>query len=197
MVAILSLCCRANPTRSGSAVLAHDLADDARGREAGEPCQVDGAFGLPRAHQHAAAPRAQREDVPGRDDVVRAGVGGDGGADRRRAVDGRDAATDAEPGVDRDRERGAERRPVLRHHHREPELVAAALREREADQPAAVRRHEVDLLGGHPVGGDAEIALVLAVLVVHEDDHAAGADLLQRLLDRDDGPGLGGCHRGG
>src|SRR5579885_1114912 len=47
------------------AVLAHDLADDARRLEAGEPREVDRAFGLAGAHEHAAAARPQREDVPG------------------------------------------------------------------------------------------------------------------------------------
>jgi hypothetical protein len=36
------------------------------------------------------------------------------------------------------------------------------------------------------VGGHAEVALVLPILVVHEDDHAAGAQLGQRLVDADD-----------
>src|SRR5438128_770916 len=65
------------------------------------------------------------------------------------------------------------------------ELVAAARREREADEPAPVGRHEVDVLGRDALGRDAEVALVLAVLVVHEDDHAAGADLGERLLGTD------------
>ena len=43
--------------------------------------------------------------------------------------------------------------------------------EREADEAAPVRGHEVDGLGRDLLGGDAEVALVLAVLVVDEDDH--------------------------
>ena len=72
---------------------------------------------------------------------------------------------------------------VVRHHHREPELLEALLREREADQAAAVAGHEVDGLGRHLLGGDAEIALVLAILVVDEDHDAAGADVLDRRPD--------------
>ena len=67
MVAILRPCSRGERLEVGqprhAAVVAHDLADDARGRETGEPREVDGALGLPGAHQHAAAPRAEREDV--------------------------------------------------------------------------------------------------------------------------------------
>ena len=129
---------------------------------------------------------AQREDVARRDDVRRRGVGADGGPDGGGAVGGGDAAPDAVPRVDRHRERGAERGAVLAHHHGQPELLALVLGERQADEPAPVRGHEVDVLGGDALGGDAEIALVLAILVVHQDDHAAGADLLQRFLDGDD-----------
>ena len=54
----------------------------------------------------------------------------------------------------------------------------------EADEPPAVEGHEVDGLRGHELGRHGEVALVLAVLVVADDDHPAGLDLLQRLLDR-------------
>ena len=54
----------------------------------------------------------------------------------------------------------------------------------EADEPAPVRDHEVDRLGRGELGGEAEVALVLAVLVVDEDHHPAGAQLVQDLGDR-------------
>ena len=37
-------------------------------------------------------------------------------------------------------------------------------------------------LGRDGLGRDAEVALVLAVLVVDEDHHLAGADILERRL---------------
>src|SRR6185312_453604 len=63
------------------------------------------------------------------------------------------------------------------------ELVAALRRQREADQPAPLLRHEVDRLGRRELRGEREVALVLAVLVVADDDHLALADVLDRLLD--------------
>ncbi len=51
-------------------VLLHHLADDARGIEAREPCEVDGGFRLARAQEHAAFAGAQREDVAGLDEVA-------------------------------------------------------------------------------------------------------------------------------
>ena len=53
-----------------------------------------------------------------------------------------------------------------------------------ADQAAPVLGHEVDGLGRHSVGRHDEIALVLPVLVVDDDDHLALADLVDRLRDR-------------
>src|SRR4029453_16982639 len=81
-----------------------------------------------------------------------------------------------------------------------PELVAALGREREADQPASVLGHEVDRVGRDELGGDREAALVLAVLVVDDDDHLALADVLDRLLDggeRRVRAGHGSCVREG
>ncbi len=53
------------------------------------------------------------------------------------------------------------------------------LRQRQADEPAAFAHHEVDVLGPHLLGGHDEIAFVLAVLVVDDDDHAARADFFE------------------
>ena len=57
------------------------------------------------------------------------------------------------------------------------------LGERQADEAAAVLGHEVDGLGRDLLGGHDEVALVLAILVVDEDDHLAGADVVDRALD--------------
>ena len=39
-------------------------------------------------------------------------------------------------------------------------------------------------VGRDELGRDREVALVLAILVVDDDDEAAGADLLERFVDR-------------
>src|SRR5262249_27399015 len=54
---------------------------------------------------------------------------------------------------------------------------------READQAARVRRHEVDVLGRDELGREHEVALVLAILVVDQDHHLAGADLVEGAGD--------------
>ncbi len=78
-------------------------------------------------------------------------------------------------------------------HRGQVELGAALRRQREADQAAAVLGHEVDVLGGGELGRHREVALVLAVLVVADDDHPALAQLLEGFLDRGERPrGLSG-----
>ena len=87
--------------------------------------------------------------------------------------------------LDRHAERRLEPRGVLRHHQRDLELVEALAGHRQADQAAAVPRHEVDDLRRDLL--DAAIVrspFVLAVLVVDDDDHPAGADGLDGVLDR-------------
>ena len=64
-------------------------------------------------------------------------------------------------------------------------------RHRQADQAAAVRRHEVDRLRRDLLGGDRQVAFVLAILVVDDDDHLAGADRGDRVLDA--GERTGAC----
>ena len=62
------------------------------------------------------------------------------------------------------------------------EQLAAFAGHGHADQAAGEARHEIDVLGGHALGGDNDVALVLAVLVIHEDDHLAGADVFDQFF---------------
>ncbi len=171
-------------------VVVHDLADHAGRDQPGEPGEVDAGLGLPDALQHAAGLGLEREHVAGLDELPRARVGIDRHLDRARPVGGRDPGADAGASLDRDRERGLEGRLVLGRHQVEAELVAALGGQGEADQPAPLLAHEVDRLGGDELGGHRQVALVLTVLVVADDDHLALADVLDRFLDRGErGPG--------
>ena len=51
------------------------------------------------------------------------------------------------------------------------------------DHAARVADHERHLVGRHLLGGDDEIAFVLAVLVVDDDDELAALDRVDRALD--------------
>ena len=116
---------------------------------------------------------------PGRDDVVEVLGGVDGGGDGAGAVVGGDAGGDALARLDGDGEGRAVARLVLARHVLEAELARALLGQRQADEAAAVLGHEVDGVGRGHLRGDDEVALVFAVLGVHQDDHAAVAQILE------------------
>ena len=102
-------------------------------------------------------------------------------ADRRGAVVRRDPGGRAAVGIDRDRERRAVASGVRVDHRRQLELVEPLALDRYTDQAAGVGCHEVDCFRRDGIGRHRQIALVLAVLVVDDDDHAAA-------LERPDGP---------
>ncbi len=51
-------------------------------------------------------------------------------------------------------------------------------------RPRAVACHEVDGLGRDVIGGEHDVAFVLAVFLVDQDHHAAGGELGHDFLDR-------------
>ena len=58
-----------------------------------------------------------------------------------------------------------------------------------ADETTAVARHEIDRFGRDLLGGDREVAFVLAVFVVDDDNHLARPNRLDRIVDGGKGPG--------
>ena len=169
---------------SHGAVVVHDLADDADGMETGNPRQIDRGFGLAGSHQHAAVPRPQRKHVAGTGEIprlrgrIRGGLRGDSPIGRRYPRARRLLR------LDRHAERGGELGRVLPHHERNVQTVQPVPGHRKADQTPTVLRHEVDQLGGRLLGRDRQIAFVLAVLVVDDDDHPPLANRVHRLVDR-------------
>jgi hypothetical protein len=78
--------------------------------------------------------------------------------------------------VHRDREGGAERRIVERHHRVEPQALCVLGGERRAYDPRRIADHERHLLCRAQRGGDEQIALVLAVVVVGDDNELAAPE---------------------
>ncbi len=132
--------------------------------------------------------------VTRRDDVGRASSRIDGRAHGVRLVVDADAGRDALARLDRDRERCLVDRFVLGRHQLEAELVAAPGGQREADPAARLACHEVDRVRSDVLGSHDEVALVLAILVVDDDDHLPGGDVLERLVDGCE-PDLLACRR--
>ena len=90
---------------------------------------------------------------------------------RRRAIGGRDAGAGLAARVDGHAHRRLAQRRVDRHLERDLERVEPLGRHRQADQAAAVRHHEVDDVRRDLLGGNREVAFVLAILVVDDDHH--------------------------
>src|SRR5438128_1406470 len=179
-----------------ASLVVEDLADDAGRVATGQPRQVDGGFRVAGPSQDAPRHRAQGKDVPRPGQAIGAGGRAHQGADGHRPVIGGDAGRHPAPGVHADREGGAEGGGVVAHHHGDLQLVETLGEHGHAHEAAPVHDHEVDGLGGDPVGGHEEVALVLAILVVHDHDDLPRANVLYRGLDtRELSSGLRG-HRG-
>ena len=166
------------------AVGVHDFADDAHRLETGQPGQVDGPFGLSGPDEHAAVVGSQRKHVAGPHEVGRPGVVAGDQADGPRAVGGRNARGDPRGRVDRYRKCRAVEGRVLRHLREQDQLVGAGVGQGQADHAAAVRGHEVDDSRRDFLGGADEVALVLAGLVVHQDNHPPGLQVHQDVFNR-------------
>jgi hypothetical protein len=164
-----------------AAVIVHDLAQDPGGLEPGELTQVDRRLGVSGAHQDPAAARAQGEDVPRTREVCRLRVSVGEGADGGGAIGRGDPGGGAGTQVDRDREGGAVRFTVHRDHLWQVQTRQVLLGHRHADNAARVADHERHRLRRRVLGGHDEVALVLPVLVIHDDDHAPGAQLREDL----------------
>ena len=177
-----------NRTRSGTRAIVPSsfiISQTTPGRrEAGEPREVDRGLGLARALEHAAGLARSGKTWPG----WTRSCGVDVGSTATWIVRARSAAempvempsrasietVNAVPC-------GASFWSVI--WRRPSSSQRSGVRQRQI-RPAAVGRHEVDRVGRHELRRDRQVALVLAILVVDDDDEPARADLLDRVLDR-------------
>ena len=86
--------------------------------------------------------------------------------------------------VDADRKRRLVIVRVVLHHLPNRKFVQTAADDRRADQPARVRRHEIHMFRREFFRSDNDIALVLAILIVHDDEHPAVFNVLDCLFNR-------------
>ena len=135
-------------------------------------------------HEHSAVGVPEREDVSGSAEVFRFRIGSDEPLHRHPPIVGGDTGGGALQRVDGDREGRAQARGVVAHHHGQLQLFKALGCQRNADDAAGVADDEVDGLGGRLLGGHDEVALILAVLVIDDDDHPPLTDLGYCLIDR-------------
>ena len=165
------------------AVFVHDFADDAGGVETGEFSEINDGLGLAGADQDAAITSAEGEHVSRSGEVFGPSVGVYKGGDSAGPVKGGDAGGDLASALDRDSECGAEGCGVVLNHHGDSEVFEAFPGHGNADETAPVLGHEINDFRAALVGGDGEIALVLTVLVIDNDDHLPGLEILNGLGD--------------
>ena len=182
----LMLVAEANKVRDTGhgAVVVHDLADNPGWDKAGHPGEVNRGFGLAGAHEDAALAGTQGHDMAGAGEVEGAGGGVNGDVDGVGTIRGGDAGGDAFTRFDGDGEGGSEARGVVLRHGVELEEVGPLFCESEADEATAEARHEVDRFGGDELRRDGEVALVFAVFIVDDDDHATSGEILKSVFNR-------------
>ncbi len=101
-----------------------------------------------------------------------------------RPVVRRNAGRDAFARFDGNRERRLVPGLVGRRHELQIELLGAVARQRKADEPAPVLRHEVHGFRRAHLRRNDKIAFVLAVLGIDQNEHLAVARVLDDVLDR-------------
>ena len=183
----LSLCFSAKsldlrPAHHG-AVVVDEFADHADRLEVREAAQIDRGLGMAGAHQHAAVLGDEWKDVAGAREVrgTRIVIG--------KTAHGRDTILRGNTGggsmlvVDRYGERGAMRRVVVGDHRREPQPVRGRGGQRRAHDAAGVTDDECHLLRRRMHGGEHQVALVLAIVVVGDDHDLAAAEGFDSLCD--------------
>ncbi len=153
------------------------------GCETGHARQIDRRLRVARAPQHAAVLGAQRKDVARLHEILRLRLGIRDRLNRGRAIVRADPGGHAARGIHRDGEIGPIHLPVLRHHPLQTELLRALVRDRHADQAAAVHGHEIDRLRRGFLRRHDEVALVLAIRIVGHDHEPALRDVLQDIVD--------------
>jgi hypothetical protein len=94
-----------------------------------------------------------------------------------------DSGGDAFAGLDRRGEGGLVARLVLDGHQFQAQFIGAFGGHRQTDQPATIFGHEVNGLGTSLFGGDDEIALILPVFVIDQDEHAPITGVLNHILN--------------
>ncbi len=155
-----------------AAVVVQDLADHARRGMARQLGEVAAGLGMAGAGQHATGLSHQGKDVTRLNEVLGLGCRRHGSKNGGCTVCRTDAGGHPPGGLNGHRKCGGMGRAVLVNHHGQLKLTAAGFREGQADQATSKPGHEIDGLGRNSVGRHDQVALILAVFVVHQDHHA-------------------------
>ncbi len=175
-------------------VVVDDLAQHTGRETTRHARKVNRRLGVAGTLEHAALGVAQREDVTGTGKVAGTCRRITQRLDRDRPIRCGDPGGRAVAVVDGVHERRALRLGVVVDHQRNVERLEAVAREWRADHARGVTDEKGDGLGGGVLGRHDEVALVLAVLVVDDDDDLTATDRCDGVGDRgEDARGLSGC----
>ena len=165
------------------AVRVHQLAQHGGRVQARHARQVDGAFRVAAALEHATGRGAQGEDVAGAHQVGGLGVRRDGGADGGNPVGGRHARRDAVARLDGDGERRTVAAAVVGRHGRQFQRADDVRRQAQADDAAAFADQQSHGFVREFLGRQDQVGFVFTVEIVEQDDGNAGAHGGQGGLD--------------
>src|SRR5687767_7810141 len=169
----------------GRPVLVENLAYDTCRIEAGEASEIDCSLGVSDTLENTALARAQRWDMARSAQVGRNSGWIDGNLDRARPVLGADPRCHPESrrGVDAHSESSPVLLRIVLALLGKLKLVSAVAGKSEADPSACFPYHEVDQLRRDELSGADQVAFVLAILVVGDEDELARLDVSYCLLD--------------
>ena len=164
-------------------VRADDLYDHAGRLQSGKARQVNCGFRMTRSLENSARSCDEGEDVTWSSEICRRSVQEE--FDRSGSIMGRDPCsyTVLRGSVDTYRKRRSVVIFILSDHAGQVEFAGAVRCDGDAHETAGVSDHEIDHLGCCVLGGNDEVALVFAVLVIYNDDEFASAQRSECELD--------------
>src|SRR5580658_4779428 len=132
--------------------------------------------------QYTISAGTQREDVPRPCEIFRARTRVDCRHDRLGTVVGGYFRFDASPlRVDRERKGSAVIESIPRGHQAQFQGIRSLTSNSQTDQSARVSSHEVDGIRSDHLRSNHEIALVLAVFVIDDDNHPSSLEFRESL----------------
>ncbi len=169
------------------AILPSQLTQYAERFEPGELHQIDRRLGVTTTGQDPAGAGPQRENMARAMQIPRLGAIGNGGADGGDAIGGGNPCGDPLRRLDGDGECGLIVAGVGLHHHGQFELAHPLIGQAEANDAGALADHQRHLFVGHGLRGENEVALVLPIFIVSNQNAATGTQGCQRRFDTSNG----------
>src|SRR5579884_222035 len=166
-------------------IFAHDLADDAAWIEPGEARHVHCGLRVTGAYKDATRLGDKRKDMAGRDDRFTSMRRVYGNRDRASPVCSTNARRNPILRLNRHGKSRLVAASVCSSHRLKTELVGTLFRQCEADETTAVPCHEIHSLGRRHLSRDHEVTFIFTALIIHEDEHAPIARLIDDRLRAD------------